>query len=125
MIPHPFAAHPNMIALPLRLSAALCDLGVENGFATQRSQRAAEGHRENRLSFYLTDSLVCREISPRVTAFSNRQSKDTDEPFTIRLDGHRRIFPFQPRYRPLLRSQSITQHQRILPLRTQRAVVAG
>src|SRR5689334_7466321 len=61
---------------------------------------------------------------PSNRLFKNRQSKDSNEPFTTGLDGHRRLFPFQSRYRDLLRAESNRQHQRVLPVGTQRAVVA-
>src|SRR5689334_1787562 len=61
---------------------------------------------------------------PRVTAFSNRQSKDANEPFNTGLDGNRRLFPFQSRYRALLRAPGDRKHQRVLPVGPQRAVVA-
>src|SRR5690242_21688015 len=62
---------------------------------------------------------------PSNRLFKNRQSKDSNEPFTTGLDGHRRLFPFQSRYRDLLRTPGQREHQRVLSVRPQRAVVAG
>src|SRR5829696_7777347 len=61
---------------------------------------------------------------PPSNRLSNRPLRTANEPFNIGLDGNRSIFPFQSRYRSLLRPSCKRQHERVLSVGTQRALVA-